>query len=222
MTGLRLVIGNKNYSSWSFRAWLYLKESGIAFEEIRVALYTPQWERDIQRLSPSGRVPVLWDGDVAVWDTAAIFEYLRETDSGAVGWPAGSRARAVARSVSAEMHSGFLALREEMPFNCRRRMTGIAFSGDALDDVERVKAIWRGCRREFGAGGPWLFGTFSEADVMFSAIALRFRTYGIDLGGEEGIFSEAVLGLPSVRGWLEGAAAEEEVIPAYERQSGPA
>lgn len=218
MTGLRLVIGNKNYSSWSFRAWLYLKESGVAFQEVRVPLHTPQWEREIPRLSPSGRVPVLWDGDVAVWDTAAIFETLREKIPGAIGWPADPRARAVARSVSAEMHSGFLALREEMPFNCRRHITGIAFGGDALEDVERVKAIWGGCRREFGAGGPWLFGGISVADVMFSAVALRFRTYGIDLGGEAGIFSEALLALSSVQRWLEDAAAEEEVIPAYERQ----
>ncbi len=216
--GLALVIGNKNYSSWSFRAWLYLQESGIPFREIRVPLYTPEWDRTMGGLSPSGRVPVLVDGRVTVWETVAIFEYLRERCPGAVGWPQDPNARAVARAVSAEMHSGFLAVREEMPFNCRARLPGLAFTTDALEEVARVGEIWRTCRRNFGADGPWLFGRFSIADVMYAAVALRFVTYGVDLGEVERAYVSAVLDLGSVRRWLSEAEAEQEVIPQYERR----
>jgi glutathione S-transferase len=218
MPGLELTIANKNYSSWSLRAWLHLKNSGIAFEERRVPLYTTEWDSLIASRSPSGRLPALRDGDVAVWDSWAIIEYARSKFPGAVGWPAGERARAAALSVGAEMHSGFMALRGEMPLNCRRRIPGLIFSQEAQEDVARVKEIWRECRREFGADGPWLFGGFTVADVMYAPVALRFQTYGVVLEGPLEAYAGAVLALPEVREWVAGAEAESEVLEAYERK----
>ena len=216
MAGLELVIGNKAYSSWSLRGWLSLKESGQPFEEVRLPLYTQQWEQHIGGLSPSGRVPVLRHGDIVVWDSLAICEYMRERFPGAVGWPEEPQARAAARSVSAEMHSGFQHIREEMPFNCRTRVDGLTFSDGALDDVARTRAIWRDCRSTFGTRGPWLFGSFSIADIMFAPVALRFITYGVPLQGVENAYAETVSGMPAVQEWCAAAREEKEIIPQYE------
>jgi glutathione S-transferase len=217
MSEFEIVIGNKAYSSWSLRGWLAVRLSGRPFREIRLPLYTDQWEQHIGGLSPSGRVPVLRDGDAVVWDSLAICEYVRETCPGAVGWPEPSRARASAWSVSAEMHSGFTHIREEMPFNCRAIIPGLTFSEGAQEDVARAKAIWRDCRREHGAGGPWLFGEFTIADIMYAPVALRFITYGVSLGPLEQAYAEAIQAHPAVREWREGALQEEERIPQYER-----
>lgn len=210
--GYRLVIGNKNYSSWSLRAWLFLRESGIDFEEIRIPMFTDHWRTEVARHTPAGRVPVLLDGDLAVWDTTAIYEHVRERHPQAVGWPQDPRARALARSVAAEMHSGFLAIRGELPQNlkarCQRPLESISESARA--QVARVKETWTTCRTRHGEGGPWLFGRFTLPDVVYAPVALRFVTYGIPVEGAAAGFVEAVRGLPSVQEWIRDAQQEGE------------
>ena len=209
----KLVIGNKNYSSWSLRAWLYLRQSAIAFEEIRIPLFSEtEWRAELRRYTPAGRVPVLLDGKHSVWDTQAIFEYLLEREPQAVGWPTDARARAMARSVSAEMHSGFLGIRDELPQNLRaRRPRAISeLSAACRSQIARVDEIWTSCLRDFGDGGPWLFGRFSIADVMFAPVALRFITYAVPVGPEAETFIRSVEGLPAVQDWVRDAEAEPE------------
>lgn len=218
MSSLEIVIGNKAYSSWSLRGWLAVKLSGRPFVEVRIPMYTDQWEKRIGGLSPSGRVPVLRDDDTVVWDSLAIGEYMAENYPGSVGWPHERTARAAARSVVAEMHSGFAHMREEMPFNCRVQVPGLRFSPQAMEDAARAQSIWRDCRATYGSGGPWLFGTFSLADIAYVPMALRFLTYGIPLGPLESDYSEAVRNHPAVREWCEDARTEAEVIPEYERR----
>lgn len=223
---LKLVIGNKNYSSWSLRAWLFLKESGIPFEEIRIPLYTgPSWRSELAQYTPAGRVPVIVDGDITVWDTLAIFEYLRESQPGAIGWPEERRARAQALAVAAEMHSGFLAVREELPQNVRaRRKLALSDASEACrSQVARIDAIWSSCRRNFGDRGPWLFGPFSISDIMFAPVALRFVTYSIPLSRDARHFVDRVLELSSIREWARQSEAEPErlqfiddLVPASE------
>jgi glutathione S-transferase len=210
----RLVIGNRNYSSWSLRAWLFLRESGIVFEEIRIPLFMADWAEAVARYSPTGRVPVLLDGDLRVWDTLSIFEYVRERHAHAVGWPADAAARAEARSIAAEMHAGFLAIRDELPQNLRARTQRdeAALSPAARSQIARVRSIWTTCRQRFHAAGPWLFGAFSLADVMYVPMALRFVTYGIAVPAPAQSFVEAVTALPSVQEWSAAAAREPEHI----------
>ena len=219
MSDFQLYIANKNYSSWSLRPWLHLKQSGIPFTEHRVPLYTREWDETIPKISPSGRLPALRDGEVVVWDSLAIIEYARDRFPEAVGWPSGAAARAMALSVSAEMHSGFAALRQEMPMNCRAGVPGLAISEEASEDVARIKDVWRSCRENFGAGGPWLFGGFTVADVMYAPIALRFQTYCIPLEGREQAYAQALVELPAMRDWVREAAIEKEVLEAYERKA---
>ncbi|MDX1432127.1 MAG: glutathione S-transferase family protein [Gammaproteobacteria bacterium] len=212
MSDLVLVIGNKNYSSWSLRSWLLLAESGLDFEEVRIPLDTHVWRREIGRHSPSRKVPVLKHGDITVWESLAICEYLAERFPEIQAWPAALEARAAARSVSAEMHSGFGALRERLPLNCRRRVSGFRVPEDAARDVRRIAQIWRWCREHWGAGGPWLFGEFSIADCMYAPVALRFQTYGVALGKVERDYVDTVVRLPAMQRWLAAAAEEPEVI----------
>ncbi|MBI2567484.1 MAG: glutathione S-transferase family protein [Candidatus Schekmanbacteria bacterium] len=219
MNGADLVIGNKNYSSWSMRAWLHLELSGVPFAETRIPLCTPRWDAEIHRYSPSGRVPVLRDGAITVWESTAIMEYVLDTFPRAIGWPLDPAARAVARAVSAEMHAGFLALRTELPFNCRARIAGVSISEAAQRDIARIREVWVGCRERFGAGGPWLFGALSIADVMYAPVALRFVTYGVTVGAAEQSWMEAVQVLPAVRKWCQDAEAETEVVERYTRKS---
>jgi len=211
---LTLVIGNKNYSSWSLRPWLLLKQYDIPFQEIRLPLDTPQFARDIVRWSPTRRVPVLHDQEIAVWDSLAICEYVNECYLNNQGWPAAASARAMARAVSAEMHSGFEAMRSALPMNCRRRVHAFIPPADALRDIERVKQLWNECRSCFGAQGAFLFGDFSIADAMYAPVVLRFRTYGVALTVLERAYSDAVLALPAIQEWLTAASVEEEAIPA--------
>lgn len=209
---LKLVIGNKNYSSWSLRAWLYLVQSGLAFEEIRLRLFTETWPTDIARYSPAGRVPVLLDGNITVWDSLAIMEYVRETYPGSVGWPRDLAAYAYARAVAAEMHSGFLAVREELPQNIRicQKRSRTDFSSAAQQQILRIETLWQDCYQRFG--GPWLFGEFSIADVMYAPVALRFVTYAIALAPEARQFVTAVQNLPAIQRWAEPSAAEAESL----------
>jgi glutathione S-transferase len=211
---LQLVIANRNYSSWSFRAWMYLVESGIEFEEIRIPLFTGQWREEIARYSPVGRAPVLIDDGFSIWDSAAIIEYVREQFTGSVDWPDGREQRARARSISAEMHSGFLALRDELPQNLRARfpLDPQSLSEECRQQIQRVDQIWSECRNENRSSGKWLFGTFSIADVMFAPVALRFATYKIDVSPVSREFIDAVCGLQSVQQWIAAAREETESI----------
>ncbi|HEU4665357.1 MAG TPA: glutathione S-transferase family protein [Dokdonella sp.] len=211
-----LVIGNKNYSSWSLRPWLLLRERGVAFDEHRLPLDTPEFAREIGAWSPSRTVPALRHGDLVVWDSLAICEYANEAFLDGAGWPRDAVARAVARAVSAEMHSGFRALRTRMPMNARRRVRGFAYGDDVRADIERVFAIWRDCRARFGAGGPFLFGAFSIADAMYAPVVLRFVTYDVAIERELQPWVDALLALPAMQEWLRDSAAESEVVAATE------
>jgi glutathione S-transferase len=215
MSALTLVIANKNYSSWSFRAWLFLKHTGAAFREVRIGLDQPDTKARIAEYSPSGRVPVLIDGNTRVWDSLAICEYLNEKFPAAKGWPTNAAARAMARSVSAEMHSGFPALRSELPMNIRARRR-VDASVTARADIARVIDIWETCRAQHASAGPWLFGYFSIADAMYAPVVSRFRTYGVELGGQAAGYSKTVLGDSAVREWMAAGEAETEVVPSDE------
>lgn len=210
---LKLVIGNKNYSSWSLRAWLYLKESQLQFEEIRLSLFTDQWATAISQYTPAGRVPVLLDGDITIWDSLAIMEYVHEYYPDAVGWPSNRTANAHARSIAAEMHSGFLAIREELPQNLRvcQQRSRDDFSNAAQAQIARVEKLWQDCYRQYG--GPWLCGDFSIADVLYAPVALRFVTYSIQLNPEAGQFIDRVQALDAVQAWCQDAIAEPENLP---------
>jgi glutathione S-transferase len=206
-----LVIGDKTWSSWSLRPWLAAKIAGIPFHEVPVRLRQPDTAAQIALHSPSGRIPVLKRGGFTVWDSLAICEYLAELAPEARLWPAGAEARAVARAVSAEMHSGFQALREELSMDFHARISGRVPSAKASADICRVVQIWCEARRKSGAGGPFLFGGFTIADAMFAPVATRFRTYGLDLAdfgdtGAAAAYMQAILGLPQMQEWGEGAA----------------
>jgi len=211
----RLVIANRNYSSWSLRAWLYLTESKLPFEEIRIPLFTGNWQEEVARYTPGGRVPVLLDDDITVWDSTAIMEHVLERHPEAVGWPVSDLARAHARSVSAEMHSGFLAVRDELPQNLRARhkMDACQLSAPCRNQIARIDEIWTDCRQQYGVSGKWLFGEFSIADVMFTPVALRFVTYSIPVSRHAQEFIEAVSGLESVQSWIDAARVETESLP---------
>jgi glutathione S-transferase len=210
----QLVIGNKNYSSWSLRAWLALVKSGLPFEEIRVPLDTPGYKERLLANSPSGKVPALREGDVTVWDSLAIVEFAAEAQPSL--WPADRMVRAVARSVAAEMHSGFAALRGAMPMNCRAAGRQVKIEPDIRRDIERIQAIWMDCRQRFGQGGPWLFGAFSGADAMYAPVATRFETYGVQGSPLVAEYVRTVLADPDMQRWYEDARAEQEVIEASE------
>lgn len=214
--GYVLVIGNKNYSSWSLRAWLALRQLGVKFSEVRIPLDTHAWRREIGRHSPSRMVPALKRGDQVIWDSLAICEYASEQLAGGRGWPRSADARAAARSVSAEMHSGFADLREAMPMNCRRRVAGFRPPENAARDIRRIRQIWRWCREHWGGEGDFLFGDFSIADAMYAPVVSRFHTYGVRTGSVGRAYMEAILGLESMQEWIRSAAGESEVIHASE------
>jgi len=219
VSDLTLVIGNKAYSSWSLRPWLLLREAGIAFKEIRIPLYTPESSKRIREHSPSGRVPALIDGDTKLWDSLAICEYVNERFPQTRGWPEALAARAVARSVAAEMHSGFVEVRMELPMNVRGRRSGVTPSPAARIGIDRIVEIWRDCRERFGAGGSFLFGRFGIADAMYAPVVTRFATYGIELTGAARDYATAVQALPSLQDWIQAARAESEVITNSERST---
>lgn len=210
---MQLVIGNRNYSSWSFRAWLYMTESNLAFELIRISLDSPGFGDEIARYSPARRVPILVDGGVTVWDSMAIFEYLLELFPDGVGWPRDRVCRAHARSISAEMHSGFMALRDELPQNLRLRkpLQLDALSPTCQTQIQRVQSIWRDCYQTHG--GPYLFGELSIADIMYAPVALRFLTYAIPLDSDAKRFQTAVSAMASVQRFIAAAGEEAESLP---------
>ena len=208
----KLIIGNKNYSSWSLRAWFLLAESGIDFEERRLALDTSSFSSEIANFSPASRVPVLVLGEHAVWDTMAIAETVAERWPDKELWPKDPDIRAYARSVCAEMHSGFMALRDAMPMNCRAMGRKVALPADLTADIDRIFEIWSDCQSRFSAHDGWLFGQFSVADAMFAPVALRFRTYGINLPQSASAYPERLLQSEGLQNWLAAAESETEVI----------
>jgi len=216
MTTLTLVIGNKSYSSWSMRPWLVLRQAGIPFEEVRIPLYVPGSEAELSKWSPSGKVPALHDGDICVWDSLAICEYLHERFPEHELWPADAAVRAVARSVSAEMHAEFGALREHMSMNIRARYPGQGRTSECLADIERILAIWTDCRARFGNGGDFLFGRFGIADAMFAPVVLRFQTYGVALESAARAYADAIRALPAMQAWVADAMAENERIEKFD------
>jgi glutathione S-transferase len=216
MAPLQLIIGNKAYSSWSLRPWLLLRHAGIAFTEIRLPLYTTRWHETIGNYSPTGKVPVLVDGSVTVWESLAICEYLADKFPDRGFWPSASEARAVARSISAEMHSGFAALRTEMPMNMRRRNPGTKRTSGVRNEIDRIVSIWNDVRSRFGDGGPFLFGDFSIADAMYAPIVSRFATYAVELEGTAARYAQTILKLPALHAWYSEAQLETEVIASYE------
>ena len=209
----QLVIGNKNTSSWSLRPWLVMKAFGIPFNETLIRLRRPETLAEILRHSPSGKVPVLNSDGLLVWDSLAIIEYLAEQHPNKALWPADAAARAIARCVSAEMHSAFRALRDECPMDFVNVVGFPETSARTLADIGRIVAIWTDCRRRFGAGGTFLFGSFSAADAMFAPVASRFRSYQVDLGrfGDDGTaarYRDTMMAMPEMLAWAEGARAE--------------
>jgi glutathione S-transferase len=212
---LTLVIGNKNYSSWSLRPWLALRMADIAFTEVRVPLYTPESKPEILRYSPAGKVPILIDGDITVWDSLAILEYLAERFPQNKLWPADAAQRAHARAVCAEMHSGFAAMRSNLGMNLRRTFPDHATTPDVLADIARVQTIWAECLAQ--SGGPFLFGTFGHADAMYAPVVTRFLTYSVPGDATLRRYMDAIRALPAMQEWYRAAASEAEVLPQFER-----
>ena len=209
---MQLYIGNKNYSSWSMRPWVLLKQLGIAFDEVRLPFHTPEWDSSIVRWSPSKLVPVLWRDDLAVWDSLAIMEAVHEWFPEKGVWPKDPAARAFARSASAEMHSGFRDLRGKMPMNIRASHPGMGHAVEVTANIARIEALWAEARRRFGGAGPFLFGAFSAADAMYAPVVMRFKTYAVKLAPESQRYCDAMLAAQGVKDWIEGALAEKEWV----------
>jgi glutathione S-transferase len=204
---LTLVIGNKNYSSWSMRPWLALAHHDIPFEEVMIPIATPETAAAIGRYSPAGKVPVLIDDDATIWETLAILFHLAERFPAARLWPQEKKARAHAFAIATEMHGGFAALRQQCPMNIRRRKKR-DLSPDALADIRRITGMWRDARSRFGQGGDFLFGTFSAADCMYAPVATRIRSYEIEVDPVSAAYVETIYGLPAFKRWQDGALKE--------------
>ena len=217
---MKLIIGNKNYSSWSLRGWLAAKQSGLSFEELTVHIDGDDWQamkRQDGNFQPSaGKVPVLWDGDVVVWDSLAILEYLADKVGRDRFWPKDDEARGMARAVVAEMHSSYMALRRECPMNIRRRIEDHSISDDAMADIVRILQLWAEARARFGKGGPFLFGTFGAADVFYAPVVSRFITYGLNVPGFAQAYMQAVWEHDWMRAWVSAAETEDWTIAQYE------
>lgn len=216
MAELTLVIGNKNYSSWSLRPWLVLKHLGVSFLEKRIPLRTPDTLPTLLKHSAAGKVPVLHDGEITVWDSLAICEYLAERFPGAGLWPASSATRAHARSVCAEMHSSFSALREHMTMNARGSFPGKGYTPEVAADITRILDIWREARSRYGSGGAFLYGRFSIADAFYAPVVLRFNTYAPKLDDTARAYCATILALPALQSWMTDARAESETLDVYE------
>lgn len=216
---MKLIIGNRAYSSWSMRGWLAAKATGEEFEELVVPLFGQEWEeqRGGNEFAPGGgKVPVLWDGDVVAWDSLAIVEYCADRAGRERYWPDDEAARAMARSMAAEMHSSFANLRRELPMNVRRRVDGHAISADVIAEIDRILQLWAQARARFGSGGAFLFGQWSAADMMFAPVVTRFFTYRVPLPPFAAAYADAVLHHPHVVEWIELAQDEPWVIEQYE------
>ena len=208
MSEFTLVIGNKNYSSWSLRPWLAMTVAGIAFDEIVVPLRQADTAARIAEHTAAGKVPVLKHGALTVWESIAILEYLAELFPKAQLWPEDREARAVARAAAGEMHAGFAPLRTHMPMNLRASKPGRGRTPEVETDIARITALWSDCRARYGQGGPFLFGAFSNADAMYAPVATRFATYGVELDGPAGDYARTLLEMPAMIEWYAGAALE--------------
>lgn len=218
---MKLFIGNKAYSSWSMRGWLAVKQSWLPFEEVVVPLYDQDWDkrREGDEFAPSGgKVPILWDGDdIVVWDSLAIIDYLNDKTGGERGyWPADTGARAMARSMAAEMHSGYAHLRREHSMNIRRIYPAAPLSAEVQADVARIMQVWAEARARHGGDGDFLFGQWSAVDMMFAPVVTRFITYSIPVARFAIPYLQAVISHPHVQEWIGGAQAEDWVIEKFE------
>jgi glutathione S-transferase len=213
----KLIIGNKNYSSWSLRAWLLLREAGIDFVEHRIALDLASTAAEIANFTPAGTVPVLQLDALTVWDTLAIAETVAERYPDAGLWPGDAAARAHARSICAEMHAGFAVLRNSMPMNCRAMGRKVPLPDKLTREIDRVIAIWSDCRHRYGGGEGWLFDNFSVADAMYAPVVLRLRTYGINLPESALHYPRRLLQSAAMQEWLAAAESETEVIEGDEK-----
>jgi len=212
MSDLTLVIGNKNYSSWSMRPWVLMSQLGIEFDEVALKFNSSEWDAHIARWSPSRLVPVLWRGSQSVWDSLAIMEALHEWFPQKDVWPRDAEARAFARSAAAEMHSGFRDLRTHMPMNIRASHPGKGQSAEVMANVRRIEHVWSEARRRFGTGGEFLFGEFCAADAMYAPVVMRFATYAVPLGTEAARYCAAMRSARGVRAWVESALQEKEIV----------
>ncbi len=210
-----LIIGNRNYSSWSLRPWLALRVAGIPFDEVRIPLYVPGSKEQILRHSPAGKVPVLVTPEVTVWESLAILEFLADRHPAAKLWPADAARRAHARAVSTEMHGGFAALRSNLGMNLRKTFPDHATTPEVLADIARVQALWNDCLDR--SGGPFLFGAFSNADAMFAPVVTRFLTYSVKADAASARYLATVRALPALEEWYAAALQETEVLPQFER-----
>jgi len=209
---LTLVIGNKNYSSWSLRAWLVMELSGATYDELQIPLYTPDSRARLRQHSPTGKVPVLKTPEGVIWDSLAIAEYMAENYSQAGLWPSDAAARAMARSLCAEMHSGFSALRNHLPMDLKRRQRLATIPAEAENDIKRICFLWAECRERFGAEGPFLFGRASIADAFYAPVATRLRSYSVSLASDADGYVDAIYAWPAFQRWYEEALKEKEVI----------
>jgi len=210
---LTLVIGNKNYSSWSFRPWIAMKAAGIAFDEVLISLEAQDFKARVSKISGTGKVPALVDGDVHIWESLAILEYLAEKFPAAKLWPQDAAARAHARAVASEMHAGFQPLRKACPMNMWRPVKKLTLDADVIANVQRIDALWADCRTRFGAGGPFLFGSFGAADAMYAPVVARFHTYDVTVSETSRAYMTAVMALPAWIEWTRAALREPWVLP---------
>ena len=213
---LTLVIGNKNYSSWSFRPWIAMKVAGVAFDEVVISLNAPDFKPRVSKISGTGKVPVLDDNGVHVWESLAILEHLAERFPAAQLWPADPAARAHARAIAAEMHSGFVPLRRACPMNMWRPVKKRELSDEVRANVRRIEAMWGECRSRYGAGGPFLFGSFGAADAMYAPVVARFHTYDVEVDATARAYMAAVMALPAWVQWRDAALKEPWVLPEDE------
>ncbi len=218
---LKLIIGNRAYSSWSMRGWLACKQSGEPFEEFVVPLFDAEWEkrRHGDEFAPSlGKVPILWDGEIVVWDSLAIIEFLADRCGSAFYWPEDEAARGMGRSMAAEMHSSFANLRRELPMNVRKSFSPKELSAGVKEEIDRILQLWAQARARFGGTGDFLFGDWCAVDMMYAPVVTRLITYGVQVPSFAGVYMKAVLSHPHVTEWIDKAQDEPWVIDAYEKQ----
>ena len=213
---LHLTIGNKNYSSWSFRPWLALKVAGIPFEETVIPIYVPESKAKLLARSPAGKVPILQDGAVTVWESLAILEYIAEAFPDAAIWPRDGAARAHARAIASEMHAGFVPLRRQCPMNMRHPVKRLELSAEIAANVARIDAMWSDCRARYSSDGPFLFGRFSAADAMYAPVVSRFYTYQIDVGAASTDYMQRMMAVPAWQEWHAAAIKEEWMLQEFE------
>jgi glutathione S-transferase len=218
---LKLIIGNRAYSSWSMRGWLACRQSGLEFEELVVPLFGEEWERrrDGDEFAPSGKVPILWDGECVVWDSLAIVDFLADRVGRERFWPEDDSARGMARSMAAEIHSSFANLKRELPMNVRRSYTPVDLSDQVTEEIDRILQLWAQARARFGGTGEFLFGDWCAADIMYAPVVTRFITYGVNVPPFAALYMKSVLSHPDVRDWIDKAQDEPWVIDEYESEA---